>query len=94
MDPGGFACGRLELCVESWRERSEAGSGSARDGAGRAGLRRWLRVGVGRCVGEVREGGRRLPRSSVAQAAETLGRVLGSVTVGWSPLRQAFALLT
>lgn len=42
-------------------------------------------------MGEVREGGRRRLRSSVAQAAETLVRVLRSVTIGWSPLLQAFA---
>lgn len=46
------------MCVETWRERSEAGAGRARDGAGRAGLELRLRVGVRQCVGEARDGGR------------------------------------
>lgn len=70
MDPGGFACRRLGLCVETWRERSEAGAG--RPKAVAAGGREAVRAG----------GARRRPEaaaflgSSAAQAAETLVRVI------------------
>lgn len=87
--------------MRGWGCVWELGGRGAR--RGRAGLRRRLRVGARRCVGEAvrrcgagkQEGGR-LEAAAVLRGPgdQAPVRVIPSVAAGWSPSLLAFALLT